>query len=139
MTSARGQSGSQVVEFLGLLPVLLLVTAVAWQFILAAHAVVVAESAVRDAARAAAVAAAGDVQRAARQALVAAAGPVQVQRLEVRVRPSPPSRDVPRLSAREVEVRAWFAVPLVRLGPAGRSLLPITVERRAVMPWEGGA
>lgn len=135
----RGEEGSQVVEFLGLLPVLLLVTAVAWQFILAAYAVVVAESAVRDAARVAAVAPEADVELAARRALVAAAGSLRVQDVEVRLRRSPPSRGMPGLVSREVEVRARFAVPLVRLGPSGRQLLPVTVERRVVMPWEGGA
>lgn len=135
----RGEAGSQTVEFLGLLPILLLVTAAAWQFILAAYAVVVAESAVRDAARAAAVAPEADVERAARRALVAAAGSLRVQDLEVRLRRSPPSRGMPGLVSTEVQVRARFAVPLVRLGPSGRQLLPVTVERRVVMPWEGGA
>lgn len=133
----RGQVGSQAVEFLGLLPLLFLVAAAGWQFILAAYSVGVAESATRDAARAAAVAPPDRVEAEARRALLAAAGNLPVLRIEVRLGTAPPARRVPGLSAREVDVRAWFAVPLVRLGPARAPSVRVTVLRRAVMPWEG--
>ena len=50
----RRQEGSQALELVALLPLLLTTALLLWQFALTGHTLIVAESAVRDAARAAA-------------------------------------------------------------------------------------
>ncbi len=61
---ARDERGAELVEFVGLFPLVLLTLAIAWQFLLAGYTGIIASGTAREGARAAAVG--EDVDRAVR-------------------------------------------------------------------------
>jgi len=118
----RRQEGSQALELVALLPLLVTTALVLWQFALTGYTLIVAETAVRDAGRAAA--AGQDPVAAAR--LVAGDLPVTVD---------PPSYAGDAAGC-QVSLRLQVEVPLVALPfLRGRSL---SIARQAIMPAAAG-
>lgn len=112
------ERGSQVVEFLCLVPLWLLVAAALWQTALAGRALVAAEAAAQAAARAAAAAPAPDRLAAARRAAELASGGLELD--------GPPGVEALDHAALRVTVR--LRVPLVgRPGASWRWLVTRTV------------
>ena len=62
------ESGAELIEFIGVLPILLMVAMIVWQLIIAAQTFVIASSAAREGARAAAVCPHGNITQAVQSA-----------------------------------------------------------------------
>ncbi len=120
----RDQRGSQSVEFMGVLPLLVLVAAVIWQTALAGHALLVAEVTARSAAQAAAAARDPVSMRAA------AHRAADLARGTLRLDGAP---QVDLVDGQEVRVTVRILVPVV-----GRrsSALRLPLGRTVTMPWD---
>lgn len=116
----RRERGLQTIEFVGLMPLVVLICLIILQFSLAGYALVVANAAARDAARAAAASA--DKQATAEKWAMKSANPLKV-------------RSVSAVSSGEnLTVEVKVEVPMVKAPWMGSQELLITAK--AVMPDE---
>lgn len=111
----KNERGSQVIEFVGIFPLILAAALVSWQIMMAAYTFIVCEAAARDAARVASVH--GDYEQAAKNT----AGALYESSSQV-------------ITGDEVKVTVKTKVPSYNIPFFGHYNIPI--ETSAIMPLE---
>ncbi len=110
----KNERGAQMLEFLGMVPFIIISALVAWQILMAGYTLIVSEAAARDAARVASVD--GDYEQAAKNAatglFVSTRKEVSDDQVEVFVTTKIPTIKVPFFEYPNIEIESSAIMPI---------------------------